>query len=42
MTEPFDVYTDAFIVTVTPWGANVSISLREPHPHLCLPNPQIN
>ena len=32
MTEPFDVYTDAFIVTVTPWGANVSISLREPHP----------
>ena len=32
MTEPFDLYADAFTVTVTPWGANLSFQLREAHP----------
>jgi len=32
MVEPFDLYTDAFTVTITPFGANVSFSLREAHP----------
>ena len=32
MPEPFDVYADAFSITVTPWGANLSFQLHEPHP----------
>ena len=32
MTEPFDIYTDAFTVSITPWGSNISFSLREAHP----------
>src|SRR5512141_501181 len=30
--EPFDVYTDSFTVTITPFGANLTFSLREAHP----------
>ncbi len=30
--EPFDVYTDQFIVTITPFGANLSLEVREAHP----------
>jgi hypothetical protein len=30
--EPFDLYTDSFTVTITPFGANLTFSLREPHP----------
>jgi hypothetical protein len=30
--QPFDVYADGFIVTITPFGANLSFSLREAHP----------
>lgn len=32
MPEPIDVYADRFTVTVTPFGANLSFSLVEPHP----------
>ena len=32
MPDPFDAYTDAFKVTVTPFGANLSFQLREAHP----------
>ncbi len=32
MPETFDLYTDVFTVTVTPWGANLSFQLREAHP----------
>ena len=32
MTDAFDLYSDAFTVTVTPWGANLSFQLREAHP----------
>ena len=28
----FDVYADGFTVTVTPFGSNLSFSLREAHP----------
>ena len=28
----FDVYSDAFTITVTPWGANITFSLHQPHP----------
>jgi len=30
--EPFDVYADQFTVTLTPFGANLSFAVREPHP----------
>lgn len=30
--QPFDVYADAFIVTVTAWGVNISFQLHEAHP----------
>lgn len=30
--EPFDVYADQFTVTITPFGANLTFSLREAHP----------
>lgn len=32
MDGPFDIYCDAFTITITPWGANMSFDLREPHP----------
>ena len=32
MPEPFDLYSDAFTVTITPWGANMSFQLRPAHP----------
>lgn len=32
MSEPFDVYADAFTVSVTPWGSNLSFGLRPAHP----------
>ncbi len=30
--EPFDLYTDQFTITITPFGANLTFHLREPHP----------
>ena len=30
--ESFDLYADAFTVTITPFGANLSFSLHEAHP----------
>jgi len=30
----FDVYADAFTITVTPFGANLSFAVREAHPSL--------
>ena len=30
--ETFDVYSDGFTVTITPFGANLSFSIREAHP----------
>ena len=30
--EPFDLYTDSFTLTITPFGANLTFSLREAHP----------
>ena len=30
--EPFDTYADQFTVTLTPFGANLSFGVREPHP----------
>jgi len=30
--EPFDVYSDGFTVTITPFGANLSFGIREAHP----------
>ena len=32
MAESFDVYSDTFTVTTTPWGASLSFQLRPPHP----------
>lgn len=32
MSDSFDVYTDAFTVTVTPFGVNLSFGIKEPHP----------
>ena len=32
MPEPFDLYTDAFTISVTPWGSNLTFGLRPPHP----------
>ncbi len=32
MAEPFDFYSDAFTITTTPWGANLSFQLRDAHP----------
>ncbi len=39
MSEPFDVYADAFIVSVNPFGANLSFELREAHPSPNAPSP---
>ena len=30
--ESFDVYADQFTVTITPFGANLSFGVQEPHP----------
>ena len=30
--EPFDLYSDAFTITLTPFGANLTFNVREPHP----------
>lgn len=30
--EAFDVYVDQFTITITPFGANLSFAVREPHP----------
>jgi len=30
--EPFDEYADEFTITITPFGANLSFAVREPHP----------
>ena len=30
--EPFDLYADQFTITLTPFGANLSFGVREPHP----------
>ncbi|MBI4285149.1 MAG: hypothetical protein HY670_04510 [Chloroflexi bacterium] len=38
--ETFDEYADAFTVTITPFGANLSFSVREAHPSSNKP-PQI-
>ena len=32
MPEPFEIYTDAFTITVSAWGSNMSFQLREAHP----------
>ena len=32
MAEPFEIYADAFTITVSAWGANMSFQLREAHP----------
>jgi hypothetical protein len=32
MGEPFDIFADAFIITLTPWGVNLSFQLGEAHP----------
>lgn len=31
-SELFDVYADQFTITITPFGANLSFGVREPHP----------
>jgi len=31
-SEGFDVYSDTFTVTITPFGANLTFALREAHP----------
>jgi len=30
--EQLDVYSDQFTITLTPFGANLSFAVREPHP----------
>ena len=30
--QPFDEYADMFVITVTPFGANLSFAVREAHP----------
>lgn len=37
MAEPFDVFADAFIITVTPFGANLSFEVRQAHPSQTAP-----
>jgi len=29
---PFDLFVDQFTITITPFGANLSFGVREPHP----------
>ena len=30
--QPFDEYADSFIITLTPYGANLSFAVNEAHP----------
>ncbi len=30
---PFDLYADAFTVSITPFGANLTFAIREAHPN---------
>ncbi len=30
--KKFDVYADQFTISITPFGANLSFAVREPHP----------
>ena len=39
MAEPIDVYADQVMVTVTPWGANLSFLVSTPHPDPAKPVP---
>lgn len=39
MAEPIDVYSDQFLVTLTPWGANLSFLVNTPHPDPTKPVP---
>ena len=32
MSDPFDIYSDVFAISITPWGANLSFQLQEAHP----------
>jgi hypothetical protein len=32
MAEPIDAYSDQFIITTTPFGANLSFFVNTPHP----------
>jgi hypothetical protein len=31
-TTKFDIYSDQFTITITPFGANLSFAVLEPHP----------
>ena len=33
MSEPFDTYSDVFVVSVSAWGANLSFQLQQAHPN---------
>lgn len=39
MAEQFDVYSDQFLLTTTPFGANLSFSVNTPHPEQSKPVP---
>ena len=32
MSEPFDIYSDSFTVTLSPWGANLNLFVSDPQP----------
>jgi hypothetical protein len=32
MPEPFDIYSDSFLVSLSSWGASLSFQLSDPHP----------
>jgi len=38
---PFDLYSDAFTISITPFGANLTFGLREAHPSQTAP-PQLH
>ena len=35
--QPFDLYADAFTISITPFGTNLSFAVREPHPSSAAP-----
>jgi hypothetical protein len=39
MAEPIDAYSDQFMVTTTPFGANLSFAVNTPHPEQSKPVP---
>ena len=39
MTDPIDVFSDQFTITVGPYGANVSFGVTVPHPDPTAPKP---